>query len=147
LAQKVDLLVYGARQLLTLAGKGPRCGKAMSELGMIVDGAVAIASGRIVATGSTSAMRSAYQGEREIDARGRAVLPGFVDAHTHPVFAGSRQDEFERRIAGATYSEIMAGGGGKRHDDCRGQDGLWPRYPLRGPKPAGCLRPESFAAC
>jgi len=112
LVEKVDLLVYGAGQLLTLAGEGTRCGRAMSELGLIADGAVAAAGGRIIATGHTSAMRSRYRAKREIDAHGSVVLPGFVDAHTHPVFAGSRQDEFEQRIAGATYLEIMAAGGG-----------------------------------
>jgi len=112
LAQKVDLLVHGASQLLTLGGQGPRCGRAMSELGLVADGAVAALGGRILATGSTAAVRSAYEGQREIDARGCLVLPGFVDAHTHPVFAGARQDEFEQRIAGASYLEIMTAGGG-----------------------------------
>ncbi len=112
MAQKVDLLVYGAGQLLTLAGEGPRHGNAMNGLGLIADGAVAVAGGKIVAAGRTAALRSAYQGEREVDAHGRVVLPGFVDAHTHPVFGGSRQGEFEQRVAGASYLEIMAAGGG-----------------------------------
>ncbi len=108
----VDLMVHGAGQLLTLAGVGPRCGKAISELGLITNGAVAIVDGHIVAVGTTSELRAQYRASHEIDAAGRVVVPGFVDAHTHPVFAGSRQDEFERRIAGATYLEIMAAGGG-----------------------------------
>jgi len=111
-AVEVDLMVYGAGQLLTLAGDGPRYGKAMGDLGLITDGAVAVADGRIVASGTTSEMRATYHASREINAAGRVVLPGFVDAHTHPIFAGSRQDEFEQRIAGATYLEIMAAGGG-----------------------------------
>jgi imidazolonepropionase len=84
----------------------------MSELGLITDGAVAIAGGRVVAVGTTSEIRGSYRAPRELSAGGRVVLPGFIDAHTHPVFAGSRQDEFERRVAGATYLEIMAAGGG-----------------------------------
>ena len=108
----VDLIVYGAGQLVTLAGNGPRRGAASGELGLIVDGAVAVSAGQIVAVGASSEVRNSYRAPREIDAAGRVVLPGFIDAHTHPVFAGSRQDEFERRIAGATYLEIMAAGGG-----------------------------------
>jgi len=111
-ATAVDLIVHGAGQLLTLAGSGPRCGGAIGELGLVVDGAVAIADGRIVAVGATSEVRDCYHAPCEINAAGRVVLPGFIDAHTHLVFAGSRQDEFERRIAGATYLEIMAAGGG-----------------------------------
>jgi len=84
----------------------------MAELGLVSAGAVAVADGRIVATGTTSEIRRALSASREIDAGGRVVLPGLVDAHTHLVFAGSRQDEFERRIGGATYLEIMAAGGG-----------------------------------
>jgi imidazolonepropionase len=84
----------------------------MAELGLVSAGAVAVADGRIVATGTTSEIRRALSASREIDAGGRVVLPGLVDAHTHLIFAGSRQDEFERRIGGATYLEIMAAGGG-----------------------------------
>ena len=112
MARAVDWIVHGAGQLLTLAGDGPRCGGAMGELGLITGGAVAIANGHIVAVGTTSEVRGRYRAPREINAGGRVVLPGFIDAHTHPVFAGSRQDEFELRIAGATYLEIMAAGGG-----------------------------------
>lgn len=108
----VDLIVHSAGQLLTLAGRGPCCGAAMNELAWIADGALAIADGRIVAIGTTSEIRSRFRASRTIDATGRVVLPGLIDAHTHPVFAGSRQDEFERRIAGATYLEIMAAGAG-----------------------------------
>ncbi len=112
MAVDVDLIVHGAGELLTLAGDGRRCGGAMGELGLVADGAVAIADGHIVAVGTTSELRAFHHARREIDAAGRVVLPGFVDAHTHLVFAGSRQAEFERRIAGVTYLEIMAAGGG-----------------------------------
>ena len=112
MAADAEWVVYGASQLLTLSGSGPRRGKAMGELGILADGAVAIAGGRIVATGATAAIRAAFRAREELDVGGRVVLPGIIDAHTHPVFAGARQDEFERRIAGASYLEIMAAGGG-----------------------------------
>jgi imidazolonepropionase len=108
----VDLVVHSAGRLLTLAGDGPRRGPAMSELGVIGDGAVAIAHGRVVAVGTTSDVRAGCRAARALDAQGRVVMPGFVDAHTHPIFAGARQDEFALRIGGATYQEIMAAGGG-----------------------------------
>lgn len=108
----VDLIVHGCGQLVTLAGDGPHRGRAMSELGLLSAGAVAIADGRVVATGATSEIRARYRAPHEMDAAGRVVLPGLIDAHTHPVFCGTRQDEFESRIAGATYLEIMAAGGG-----------------------------------
>src|SRR6476619_7679044 len=85
----------------------------MRELGMLADGALAAAGGQIVAVGTTAELRAQVDGaEVLIDARGKAVLPGFVDAHTHVVFAGDRVDEFELRLQGATYLEIMAAGGG-----------------------------------
>ena len=110
----IDLLIAHAAQLITVASPGqPRCGAAMRELGAIHDGALAIAEGRIVAVGATSELRElATSATQVIDAAGKAVLPGFVDAHTHVVFAGDRVDEFERRLEGATYLEIMAAGGG-----------------------------------
>jgi imidazolonepropionase len=110
----VDLLIEHAAQLITLASPGgPKRGAAMRDLGIIADGALAIAGGRIVAVGTTEMVRAqAPEPARRIDARGKAVLPGFVDAHTHVIFAGDRVDEFERRLEGATYLEIMAAGGG-----------------------------------
>src|SRR5436309_371410 len=108
----VDLLIEHAAQLITVASPGgPKRGAAMRELGLIADGALAIAGDRIVAVGPTAELRAQVQSATTIDARGRAVLPGFVDAHTHVVFAGDRVDEFEQRLQGATYLEIMAAGG------------------------------------
>lgn len=114
---EVDLLVVHAGQLLTLAGANerPRTGPALSELGLVPDGAVAAADGIIVAAGPTAqVMDEAAPGPRGqvIDAAGRVVLPGLVDPHTHLIFAGSRADEFEMRLAGATYQEISRAGGG-----------------------------------
>jgi len=107
----VDLLVHSASQLLTLSG-GPQRGTALGELGIISDGAVAIRGELIVATGSTEDLRRAYSAARELNAAGRVVLPGFVDPHTHLVWAGDRAVEFEQRVKGASYLEILEAGGG-----------------------------------
>ena len=111
-----DLAVVRCRQLVTLAGGPvPRTGPAMRELGIVEDGALHVRDGRILAAGTRAEIEPTLpSGTETRDAGGRIVLPGFVDAHTHPVFAGTRAGEFERRIAGATYAEIAAGGGGIR---------------------------------
>ncbi|HVF71965.1 MAG TPA: imidazolonepropionase [Chthoniobacterales bacterium] len=108
--------VLHATQLVTLAGPArPRAGLEMRELGIISDGAMLVDDGRIVAVGSSQEIERALpEGCEVINASGRCVLPGFVDAHTHPVFGGSRVDEFELRAQGATYEEIAASGGGIR---------------------------------
>lgn len=110
------LAVLHAAQLVTLAGPNrPRVGAELGELSIIPDGAILVRDGVIAATGRTEAIAKGLAGDVEIvDARGRIVLPGFVDAHTHPVFAANRVDEFEMRARGATYEEIAAGGGGIR---------------------------------
>ena len=108
---KADLVIRNASQLLTLAGtKGPRAGESMSQLGMIEGGAVAVKEGRIVFAGKTEECE--LKSEKEIDASGRVVMPGFVDSHTHLVFAGSREEEFELRLKGTSYMEIAQKGGG-----------------------------------
>src|SRR5438067_10352611 len=106
--------VLHAAQLVTLAGpKRPRVAGEMRQLGIIPDGAMLIQDGRIVSTGPSEDIEKALSGDANvIDARGRAVLPGFVDAHAHPVFAGYRVDEFEMRTQGATYEQIAENGGG-----------------------------------
>src|ERR1700733_6424337 len=108
------LAIVNIGQLVTLAGPArPRAGAEMQELGLISDAALLIEDGRILSAGSYSTLRGANGPETTvIDAKGRLVTPGFVDAHTHLVFAGNRAAEFERRIAGATYQEIAAAGGG-----------------------------------
>lgn len=110
----IDILITHAAQLITVAAPaGPRRGMAMRELGAIHDGALAIAGGQIVAVGTSAELGElAGSAAQVIDASGKAVLPGFVDAHTHVVFAGDRVDEFELRLQGATYLELMAAGGG-----------------------------------
>jgi imidazolonepropionase len=101
-------------QLVTLAGPArPRVGAELRELGMIRDAALLIEDGRIVQAGTYADMHAKIPSVADvIDAAGRCVTPGFVDAHTHPVFAGNRAAEFEQRIAGATYQQIAASGGG-----------------------------------
>ncbi len=110
------LAVLHASQLVTLAGpKRPRVGAELNELSIVRDGGLLIDEGRIIATGSSAEIEKQISDKTEIvDATGKVVLPGFVDAHTHPVFGGNRVDEFEQRSKGATYEEIAASGGGIR---------------------------------
>ncbi len=108
------IAIVNIGQLVTLAGSTrPRTGSELNDLAIINDAAMLIESGRIVATGKYSDLKSQISsGSTEIDAEGRCVTPGFVDAHTHLIFAGNRAAEFEQRIAGATYQQIAAAGGG-----------------------------------
>ena len=113
------LLLTNIGQLVTLRGPaGPRRGRALGELGILEDAAVLCAGGRIVSVGTRrEAQRDAAvrrRRVREFDCGGGVVLPGFVDAHTHPAFTAPRLVDFEKRIAGATYEEIAAAGGGIR---------------------------------
>lgn len=111
----IDLLIHTSGQLVTCAGPpGPRRGAAMRELGIIQGGAVAVRGETIVAVGPREELRRRYTAAEEIDAGGAAICPGLVDPHTHVVYAGDRVDEFERRIAGESYEQIMAAGGGIR---------------------------------
>lgn len=110
-----DFTLVGASELVTCAGAAPACGADQGRVSVVEDGAVAARGGRIVWVGTELDLEREVEvlpGATTIDVRGRAVLPGFVDAHTHLVWAGDRADEFERRLAGATYSEIAAQGGG-----------------------------------
>ncbi|MGH2349889.1 MAG: imidazolonepropionase [bacterium] len=114
---EADLLVVHAAQLLTLAGDNerPRTGAGMSDVGLIPDGAVAASEGVIVAAGPTADVMESVSptaGCVVLEASGSVVLPGFVDPHTHLVFAGSRAGEFELRLAGASYQDIARSGGG-----------------------------------
>src|SRR6202163_887087 len=111
-----DLAVLNCRQLVTLAGpRRPRTGREMRDLAIIPGGAMLIRGGRIQDVGPRAEIeRLLTPAAQVVDAGGRIVLPGFVDAHTHPVFAGTRADEFELRAEGATYAEIAARGGGIR---------------------------------
>lgn len=111
--EKADLLIVNAEELVTLVGgEKPRIGKQMQELGIIRNGGLAIKDGRIAAVGKTSEVTKVFKAETVISANGKTVLPGFVDPHTHLVFAGSREDEFQMRVEGAYYMEILSAGGG-----------------------------------
>jgi imidazolonepropionase len=111
-----DLLVLNCAQVVTLAGPArPRVGSEMRDLGVLPNGAFVARDGRIEYVGRREDMeRLAGPDAEVVDAGGRIVLPGFVDAHTHTVFAGMRAAEFEQRAKGATYQEIAARGGGIR---------------------------------
>ncbi len=106
-----DLLIHSAAQVLTLAG-GPQRGARLGALGIIEDGAVAISAGRLLLVGPTRDVRGRVQPRATMDAAGRVVMPGFVDPHTHLIWMGDRANEFEMRLAGASYQEIMQAGGG-----------------------------------
>ena len=112
-----SVLLTHASQLLTLRGQTtPRRGAQMHELEIIPDGAILTHSGAIVSVGSTDEVtrHTLADTAEEIDCSGKVVLPGFVDSHTHPVFTAPRLVDFEKRIAGASYEEIAAAGGGIR---------------------------------
>jgi imidazolonepropionase len=107
------LAVLHASQLVTLIGpKRSRLGAEMSELGIIVAGGMLISGGEIERVGPSDEIEKNVGDAEIVDARGRVVTPGFVDAHTHLVFAGNRLDDFERRARGETYEQIAKAGGG-----------------------------------
>lgn len=107
----MDMLIHSASQVLTLAGV-PQRGEKLGDLGLIPDGAVLFRAGEILDAGPSSEMIKKYPTEERWDARGRVLLPGFVDPHTHVVWAGDRAEEFENRLAGKSYLEILEAGGG-----------------------------------
>ena len=111
-----DLIIVNCKQLVTLAGPPvPWIGPDLNQLGIIEDGALWSRDGKIERVGNWDEIKDAVPQDADtIDAEGRIVLPGFVDAHTHLVFGGSRADEFERRALGESYQSISAAGGGIR---------------------------------
>jgi len=117
------LFLHSIGQLVTMrldAYFGPRRGKALNEIGLIEEGAVLISGGKIVAVGTTRELlrdpwlKKNRKHVAELDCTGKVVIPGFVDSHTHPVFAAPRLVDFEKRITGANYEEIATAGGGIR---------------------------------
>ena len=112
MTQRIDLLLTDAAQVVTCAGAGPKRGAALADAGVIADGAVAIDAGVIVAVGPAAEVASRYTARTHVDVDGKVLCPGFVDCHTHLVFGGERVTEFERKLAGATYQELLAAGGG-----------------------------------
>ena len=108
---EIDLIVKNARELLTLSSSF----KEDLGLGMIQNGAVAVKKGRIFWVGKAEELSKKFflnRDGREVDATGKVVMPGLIDAHTHLIFAGSRENEFEERIQGLSYQEIAERGGG-----------------------------------
>src|SRR4030042_1760925 len=111
LNQKVDLIIKNASELLTLSAAF----KEESGLGIIRNGALAVKNGKIVWIGKTNELSKSWvlKGNgKEFDATGKVVMPGLIDSHTHIIFAGSRENEFEQRIQGLSYLEIAERGGG-----------------------------------
>jgi imidazolonepropionase len=109
-----NLFVKNTAQLVTCSGLSAKRGSGMSELGVIEQGAVAVEKGIIRAVGPSADLQEQYErdGFEILDASGKAVMPGFVDAHTHFLFAGERAEEFTWRIEGVPYMEILSRGGG-----------------------------------
>jgi imidazolonepropionase len=105
------MLIHSASQLLTLTG-GPQRGKKLGTLGIIENGAIVIRDEKIVAVGTTDELRNAYPDEPTLDANHCVLMPGFVDPHTHVIWAGDRADEFEMKMGGMAYLDILAAGGG-----------------------------------
>jgi len=105
--EPADIVIRNASELLTMAG-GVKAGRRMREPGIITGADIAVRDGRITAVGRSLP----FKGETEIDATGKVVMPGFVDTHTHLVFAGSRESELEMKIEGLSYMEILRQGGG-----------------------------------
>ncbi len=113
----VDLLLRGAGQLITCrsSGGGRKRGRAMDDISLIEQGAIAVSGGKIVAIGSEEEVNRSLESspvDEEMDLGGRVVLPGWVDPHTHVVFSSFRADEYEARLKGADYLEIGRKGGG-----------------------------------
>lgn len=113
--QPADFVIRNASELFTCAGPAPLAGRRQREVSSIRDAGLAARDGRIVFVGPSGDLDAAVTPTASatvVDAAGHAVVPGFVDAHTHAVFAGDRRDELRRRLGGATYAEIAAAGGG-----------------------------------
>src|SRR4029077_1323145 len=108
-----SLAILHASQLVTLTGpKRARIGPELSELGIIRDGGMLVRNGTIERVGACDEIEKNVGDAEVVDAGGRVVMPGFVDAHTHLVFSGNRLDDFERRARGETYEQIAKAGGG-----------------------------------
>lgn len=103
----IDILIKNAAEILTCRSRGPKIGKELDELDILKNENLAVENGKIIAIGNVS-----EESRLVIDAAGKTVLPGFVDCHTHLVFAGSREDEFLQKIKGVSYLEILKEGGG-----------------------------------
>jgi imidazolonepropionase len=113
--KNADFVIEHADVVATCAGPAPRRGRSQRDISPLRDAAVAAHAGHIVFVGPQATLAdhvTPLDGIVRIDARGCTIVPGFVDAHTHVVYAGDRRDELRQRLAGATYAEIAAAGGG-----------------------------------
>ncbi|MBA3634510.1 MAG: imidazolonepropionase [Acidobacteria bacterium] len=122
---EVDLIIHNARQLVTCSSNGKaKKGRQMQDIGIIENGAVAVKDGVIAAVGKSDKVLREFKAENAVDANQQVICPAFVECHTHLVFAGNRLDEFELKIKGADYLEILEAGGGilstvkKTHEAC-----------------------------
>jgi imidazolonepropionase len=109
-----SLLIRGASQILTVAGRAPRRGSALSDVGVLRDAAILLRDGVITAVGPLAKVEKLKESKAAelLDLEGRVVLPGFVDSHTHLIHAASRAEEYELKIQGVGYEEIARRGGG-----------------------------------
>jgi imidazolonepropionase len=115
LRQRADLLIEHADAIATCAGPAPRRGTSQNEISSLRGGAIAAREGHIVYVGRADALNERVElvpDATRVDAAGCTVVPGFVDPHTHLVYAGDRLDELRRRLAGASYADVAAAGGG-----------------------------------
>lgn len=110
--REVDLLVVGAAELATATGSAALGGAALGAVQVLAGHGLAIDGGEVVAVAPDADLRARFTARHVIDAAGGTLVPGLIDAHTHPVFATTREDEFELRTRGASYLEIKAAGGG-----------------------------------
>lgn len=110
---KVDILVKDISEVHTLQGPDrARRGDEMRDTGKIENGALAVKGENIVEVGDSKRLRDEYEAEKVIDASGKTLIPGFVDPHTHLVYAGSREEELQMKIEGKSYMQILEEGGG-----------------------------------
>ncbi|MBI1858635.1 MAG: imidazolonepropionase [Candidatus Melainabacteria bacterium] len=111
--QHLDILIEHASELLTCKAKAPKKKNELANLGIIRDGAIGIKSGKIVFVGTNLAAKKYRKNAKKIiDAKNKVVMPGFVDSHTHAIFAGTRENEFLKKLQGIPYLQILKQGGG-----------------------------------
>lgn len=110
--ESIDLLVVGAAEVASATGARARAGGELGQVQVLAGAAVAVRGEQILEVGPEPELLARYEPRETLDARGGTVFPGFVDAHTHPVFDGTREEEFVLRLGGARYAEIAAAGGG-----------------------------------
>lgn len=111
--KSADLLIFGLAEVATPIGHSSRRGADLPAT-VLPGAAVVVKDGRVAAVGPPEELRKTWKARESVDGRGGLLIPGFVDAHTHPIFFGTREEEFEQRVAGKTYVEIAQAGGGIR---------------------------------